>query len=598
MKGSDMATGQKLPTKPESGGKRADGYCTPKQDKQAQVMCVPPKRVLPIIFIPGIMGSHLRMTHARQASLKRNDNIAWRPDDLAACAQLAAAPVAVRQAQLDPAMTEVDNYDPVTNPTGSPTISSDQRNAQVRIGDLYNQNWDVNSPLLLDDLALQLQLQEEGEPSCGRTKNQKALARGWGEVFFSSYATVLIACEGRLNSPFSSDGKVDSWWQQSIIGVDPLKWGAIPESKLTPLTEAEFRSAMKGCWFPVHAMGYNWLNSNAVAGHKIAARVKKLKADYEANGYICKKVILVTHSMGGLVARAACHPKIGNLDNGNEVLGVIHGVMPALGAGTAYKRMRCGFEGGDTSILRKVLGSTGAEVTAVLANAQGGLELLPSKGYGNYWLRAKYQERMLLRLPKSNDPYEEIYKVQEKWYRLLNPLWINPANLPGKGLANSLVLLDQAKEFHETIAGYYHPRTFAHYGADKQRRAWENVVWEIDTDLLARNVEQGKLVSDNAVGQLAISDAEELDNFIAHRTQKKYEGQHASSANAVLKGPAEPGDETVPLHSADDQFRPNQLRGIFRQVGYEHQASYKDDRALASTLYSIVRLVQEMDWGK
>jgi hypothetical protein len=35
---------------------------------------------------------------------------------------------------------------------------------------------------------------------------------------------------------------------------------------------------------------------------------------------------------------------------------------------------------------------------------------------------------------------------------------------------------------------------------------------------------------------------------------------------------------------------------VFRQNGYEHQSSYKDPRAIASTLYSIVRIAQQAKW--
>ena len=38
------------------------------------------------------------------------------------------------------------------------------------------------------------------------------------------------------------------------------------------------------------------------------------------------------------------------------------------------------------------------------------------------------------------------------------------------------------------------------------------------------------------------------------------------------------------------------FKGIFRQTGYEHQASYEDDTAIACALYSIVHIAQEMKW--
>jgi hypothetical protein len=38
------------------------------------------------------------------------------------------------------------------------------------------------------------------------------------------------------------------------------------------------------------------------------------------------------------------------------------------------------------------------------------------------------------------------------------------------------------------------------------------------------------------------------------------------------------------------------FKGVFRQTGYEHQSSYKAPQAIASTLYSIVRIAQEATW--
>jgi hypothetical protein len=40
------------------------------------------------------------------------------------------------------------------------------------------------------------------------------------------------------------------------------------------------------------------------------------------------------------------------------------------------------------------------------------------------------------------------------------------------------------------------------------------------------------------------------------------------------------------------------FKGIFRQTGYEHQDSYQDTNAIAATLYSIVRIAQQMEWKK
>jgi hypothetical protein len=39
------------------------------------------------------------------------------------------------------------------------------------------------------------------------------------------------------------------------------------------------------------------------------------------------------------------------------------------------------------------------------------------------------------------------------------------------------------------------------------------------------------------------------------------------------------------------------FKGIFRQTGYEHQNSYKNEAALHSTLYCLVRIAQTMTWA-
>jgi hypothetical protein len=66
--------------------------------------------------------------------------------------------------------------------------------------------------------------------------------------------------------------------------------------------------------------------------------------------------------------------------------------------------------------------------------------------------------------------------------------------------------------------------------------------------------------------------------------------------HAVILPPSAPGDQTVPAKSADDQLHSGVFKSVFRQTGYEHQSSYKDSRAIASTLYSILRIAQKATW--
>ncbi len=69
-----------------------------------------------------------------------------------------------------------------------------------------------------------------------------------------------------------------------------------------------------------------------------------------------------------------------------------------------------------------------------------------------------------------------------------------------------------------------------------------------------------------------------------------------ASIYATLKSATAPGDQTVPVRSADHQLRSGKFKGIFRQPGYEHQSSYEDKDVIASTLYCIVRIAQQAKW--
>jgi pimeloyl-ACP methyl ester carboxylesterase len=582
-----MATAEHpLPAQQHQGAARkAEGFATPKQDKKPQCARILPKRVLPIIFLPGIMGSNLRMSAERQKELRQKDNIAWRPDSLGGnnIRKNTNAPARERQLRLDPLQTTVDIYEP----SGQSDVSGDGRHTNVKLAE----NFDTPS-LMCDPSAA----------TSGRSAVQKARARGWGEVFFGSYGELLQNLESRLNNTFS-DGKLRQEWRD-VVGVDPhTHWLADPSLPQKPLTEEELKTAVVGCWFAVYAFGYNWLQSNGDNAKLIARRITKVINELNQSGYECRQVIVITHSMGGLVGRALVHPKYGNLQD--KILGMVHGVMPAIGAPAAYKRMRAGFEDrgilldGEDSLGAKVAGNYGDEVTAVLANAQGGLQLLPSKAYGNGWLRVTHNGHDLESWPKQGDPYSEIYKISDKWYALFREAWINPSNLrPSQGggsFKRTCEYLDKAQSFHEHVANTYHSNSYAHYGADLRRKSFGEVVWEIDSNCVDPSGWQNwPILDDTRQGSV------ELVRWTVgtSRAFRPFGDEMPDPIHATILPPAAPGDQTVPIRSADHQLNSGVFIGIFRQTGYEHQNSYKDPRAAASTLYSIVRIAQKANWSQ
>lgn len=546
----------------EDGMQSAEIGTTPHEDKIGCEIHVLPSKVIPIVFLPGIMGSNLKLKAARQAKLEKDNNISWRPEaTLEALAMINDDP-ARRQQILDPDETELDQYDP-----GNP--ASDKRHKNVsKVAFVYN-------------------------PGCvegSGDATQRARARGWSEVFYDSYGTLLRTLEDNLNK-MCNLGEPNANWT-STLDADPATWGATNSGP--PLTADELKK-ISDAWYPVHAMGYNWLQSNGDSGKKVAQRIRELIAKYQSMKFKCEKVIVVTHSMGGLVGRAIVHPDYGNAQD--AVAGIIHGAMPATGAAAAYKRIRVGFEGSGPMgyIFKKVVGDTGPKVTAVLANAPGGLQLLPSERYGSDWLKVKVGDQEITLGKNSGDPYADIYTVRDKWYRLINPDWVNPAKSDTSGIDKTMNKIIEARSFHRKIGPHYHPLTYLSYGADEkddEHFAWGNVVWEtgkapffgggakqrlgLEKLDIAPDPELWKMKHDDGEGVVRLTDGVDIQAF-----------------GTRILPPTEAGDGTVPQRSAEDPIKQEKPRVSFKQSGYEHQGSYQDKAALSSTLYGICKIAND-----
>lgn len=117
-------------------------------------------------------------------------------------------------------------------------------------------------------------------------------------------------------------------------------------------------------------MMYN-TNENGGVGHGLAFE----------EGH--EKVILVTHSMGGLISRYAS--ELLDTPYKDKILGIVHGVMPDLGSPTAYKMMKIGEHSFPMSL---VLGASATRLMSVLAQSPAPMQLLPSPKYnhGKPWL--------------------------------------------------------------------------------------------------------------------------------------------------------------------------------------------------------------------
>lgn len=207
------------PTAPDSSGERrlaVRRWLPDPQKRWTQNSNATLERVIPVIFLPGIMGSNLRMSPARQTQLNQKNNIAWRPDNKFSWAlPMTTKDARVRQLQLDPLTTVVDVHDPKNNPTGNAKEDADDRHDNVSVT--------AETPLLRTDPAT----------SKPRTSaKQKARARGWSEIMFSSYGDLLNHLEARLNLAFSN-GKLNPDWKD-IVGADPAKMATGGQKRAAP----------------------------------------------------------------------------------------------------------------------------------------------------------------------------------------------------------------------------------------------------------------------------------------------------------------------------------------------------------------------------
>lgn len=524
---SEGQTASKIqPAFDENGNACYQLYSTPKEKNIVQQCVVYPDRVIPVIFIPGVMGSNLKSTNGRKGSVWRLDSKKQIVGDWF------SANSVTRKELLDPNMTDVDDG-----------------------GNLV----DKKEPYLL------------------KTRRQ----RGWGTVGYTSYATFLDWLQNTLND---FDNYQNGERVALLTTVLKTETGDISLSK-------EEVDLTYNYLFPVFAMGYNWLQSNADSATALSKYIDEQIQFYRHKGRQCEKVILITHSMGGLVARHYTQ----NLSGADKVLGVIHGVMPALGAAATYRRMKAGSENGtgDTIgwVAAKVLGGNAEAMTSVLSQSPGPLQLLPGKAYGQRWLKIM-DEKNISSLPET-DPYSEIYLQRNKWWGLCEDQFINPDKSTNQTERDNdwkifaEIIKEQVKPFIEELTGKYHPKSWAFYSADMAYPAYGNVCWRANTpradSWLNRNRQR-----DGLAGR-ALDKTEMFDKRTISAPLSGSGWAKGINQTYKLLPAEEAGDGTVPERSG--RIAEQYLQCRF-QVPVEHEPAFQNRQAQQFTLKVLVKIVQ------
>ena len=540
---------------------------------------VPLNDTIPIIFIPGIMGSNIYNTVLKKHVWRVGNGISGQVGTLTKHAGKSPADL---QTELDPLNTQVDS------------------SGEIKV-----------------DTRLKL--------------NEKTLRdRYWGTIHWDSYGGVLTYLQMVLNNvdlnekPIYGIGGIGSSYaviQQMKLQESIYEWKSIlnkkevdnwnPQEVFNNITQQEIEH-LKAFHFPVYAMGYNWLQSSE-DGAKIVSN--KLDAIKKSFGGRFHKFIIVTHSLGGLLTRRLTQLR-------EDIAGVVHGVMPAEGAAAAYRRIVKGSE--DVGALPAyVLGKNTEHVTAVLANAPGALELLPSKAYnkGKPWLflngsglmNGKNLQENEVALPES-DPYKEIYKADGVWWEMVKEELIDPANMvkrdnPGKRIKDVYFKkIEKVKEFHDKITNRYHPCTYANYGHDPKFSSFGTLSWTLDQALRGLTANQMKNLPRvsaqevEAYNQNVAKDAMYMGHgamyYIKANTKENNGLRYIKLTNGKfgtfkISEKNADGDGTVPWQSGRAPLKQAGVKQVFQMKGFDHQGAYNNIHVRRSVLYSIVRIIKD-----
>lgn len=463
---------------------------------------------MPIIFIPGIMGSRLR---------RRGGPLVWDPDNSVDWNPFASSQGSLAANAMAGAATKRRNL------VGPPGSGFSQTYLQV----------------------------DRGRP--GGSLTAERIARGWGGLHQGSYFRFMMWLDVVAEQP--SSGQV------------PARCHAVK--------------------FEAFAHPYNWTDDNRNSGRAlqdtVAFAIRETTRKFARQPEVrILKPVLVTHSMGGLVARAYTQIHGG----AGAVHGVIHGAMPTDGAPATYKRMLAGFEGASSV----VLGYDQGQVTATAGNLPGALQLLPNSRHKSVdgsraWLRIVNRAGNRRGAYPASDPFAEIYTEPRQWWRLIHERFLDPQGDPSgrAARAQSMLQIAKARQFDQALAGSgFHPNTRMFYADDSAHPSWDKVVWK---QTGARDVpSSGAIMNNQGLGTVEWGNwyqpppnpmVPSMPQFIA---DTRYTVQPADA----------PGDGTV--HAGSGRHERGAM-SVQSPRGFEHQYAY-DERGvrelMAEWLFDMV----------
>jgi len=297
----------------------------------------------------------------------------------------------------------------------------------------------------------------------------------------------------------------------------------------------------------IWCFGYDWRRDNRDSGLALKNFINDVVRPTSPI-----KPIIVTHSMGGLVTRAACAM------HGMEdmVSAVIHTMMPTYGAAEAYGSQKHGSMNFPFSSL---IGDTREEINCTSAGVTGMFQLMPCGQYPRRdWATFDAQLASHLEPQQTytlDNPYA-IYRERTGLYGIMRHETFN-ADVVNTGanryvynarrlLRHAMLNVDASEAYHHRdVRNYCHPRT-----------------WILAGDR-----------TDNTVQQVTVG-----------FNQPTYRG-----VNLRVESPTElvlsnRGDQTVPLVSARALENAPGSQGGYTINGVVHSASVNDATAINATV--------------
>lgn len=596
-----------------------------------------PTKAIPIVFLPGLMGSPLRAKGDNGNCIRRGNRWAWFPDGTTGWT-----------AGLKPGWNGFRNATPIErrallDPDASWALEPDADDFDEDIIKAINKSLEMFTGNAMS--------------------TQEALRRGWATVYWSGYGTILSYLEKNLRlitysqDPYSAEilamGENVHVFEpiqdafNTVIKEEHRRFNNEALKKDFPNVDPqqarnyksyieELRPILKTgreYHYPVFAVGYNWLRCNEDSADYVYKRITSQILPHVRNvlGYTCDDgIILLTHSMGGLVARSLVrnHEDL-------KVLSVIHGVQPCNGAATLYARMWAGWEGGahwysvPSNAAGRSLGRTRAELLPILTQSPGAMELAPNQNYAKGWLRIYdlHNNNRLLKALPVNDPYSEIYLQTKNWLRPGSFSQMNPAAAGNLDRLRETErgykeVIKTVQRFHQRIDNYFHPNTYLMYGQFNNHLTWGAVNLRVQHMQLRTIViydhevgviEQEILSPTRQPVPMATIESATFEDIPARESGIVNMTHDGQTYRVSMDGAAEPGDGTVPYNSANPWKAPSAPwipqnwkspyrssdtpAGIkyifeFKNNDFDHADSYKGQVSIDTTYYCIMSVIK------